>query len=89
MSKVKHMGYSRCPDGTGTKVFEFFITGRGFNKFLGHITQVMSAKKLEEVEVGFESTGPYTEPLLNYLVKRKVKLVQVNPMHTKRLKELQ
>lgn len=39
--------------------------------------------------VGFESTGQYAEPLLHYLTKRRVALVQVNPMHTKRLKELQ
>ena len=50
---------------------------------------MMRAKNLEEMVVGFESTGPYAEPLLHYLMKRRVKLVQVNPMHTKRLKELQ
>lgn len=44
---------------------------------------------MEEVVVGFESTGVYAEPLLHYLRKRGVRLVQVNPMHTKRLKELQ
>ena len=36
--------------------------------------------------VGFESTGPYAEPLVHYLMKKEVKLVQVNPMHTKRVK---
>ena len=49
----------------------------------------MSAKNMEEVVVGFESAGLYAEPLLHYLMKKKVKLAQVNPMHTKRLKELQ
>lgn len=39
--------------------------------------------------VGFESTGPYAEPLLHFLRKRNVRLAQVNPFHTKRLKELQ
>lgn len=38
--------------------------------------------------VGFESTGPYAEPLLNFLKSKPVRLVQVNPMHTKRVKEL-
>lgn len=89
MSKGKHVGYCRCPDGTETKVFEFFNTGQGFNTFWEYVRQIMKAKNLEEVIVGFESTGPYAEPLLHYLMKRKVKLVQVNPMHTKRLKELQ
>jgi transposase len=45
-------------------------------------------KNLEEVVVGFESTGPYAEPLMNFLAKKPVRLVQVSPMHTKRLKEL-
>lgn len=89
MGKVMHSGYCRCPDGTETKVFEFFNTGQGFQEFWGRVTQVMGAKNLEEVVVGFESTGPYAEPLMHYLMKRRVKLVQVNPMHTKRLKELQ
>ena len=36
----------------------------------------MSAKNMEEVVVGFESAGPYAEPLLHYLMKKKVKLAQ-------------
>ncbi len=47
------------------------------------------ANHLEEIVVGFESTGSYGEPLQHFLMKRSVKLVQVNPLHTKRLKELQ
>ena len=43
---------------------------------------------LDEVVVGFESTGPYAEPICHYLRNKSVKLVQVNPMHTKRIKEL-
>ena len=51
--------------------------------------KVMNIYNLKDMVVGFESTGPYGEPLIHYLRKRDVKLVQVNPMHTKRLKELQ
>jgi len=43
---------------------------------------------LEQIVIGFESTGPYTEPLFHFLRKKPVKLVQVNPVHTKRIKEL-
>ncbi len=43
---------------------------------------------LEEIIIGFESTGPYAEPICHYLRHKSVKLVQVNPMHTKRIKEL-
>lgn len=83
------MGYIRFPDGTETKPFEFFNSGKGFNFFWNHISPVLEAWNLEEVIFGFESTGPYGLPLVHYLRKRKVNLVQVNPMHTKRLKELQ
>ena len=37
-----------------------------------------------EVMVGYESTGPYAEPLVHYLTDKPVRIVQVNPMHTKR-----
>jgi transposase len=41
-----------------------------------------------EVVVGYESTGPYGEPLVHYLRGKPVTIVQVNPMHTKRMKEV-
>lgn len=88
-SKMKHTGYCRCPDGTDIKPFEFFNTGRGFQEFWDRVCQMKITHNLEEVVVGFESTGPYAEPLLHFLQKRDVRLVQVNPMHTKRMKELQ
>ena len=88
IGKVANMGYCRCPDGRDIKPFEFFNNGRGFNEFWKCICQTMEACNLEEVIVGFESTGPYGEPLIHYLRKRQVDLVQVNPMHTKKLKEL-
>jgi transposase len=42
----------------------------------------------DEVLVGYESTGPYAEPLVHYLANKQVKIVQVNPMHTKKMKEV-
>ena len=42
----------------------------------------------DEVVVGYESTGPYAEPLVHYLLPKGVKIVQVNPMHTKKMKEV-
>jgi transposase len=89
IGQIKHMGYCRCPDGREVAPFEFFNTGHGFQKFWERVDQAMSANHLEQVVIGFESTGPYAEPLIHYLRKRPVRLVQVNPMHTKRLKELQ
>jgi transposase len=89
IGKVSNQGYGRCPNGEEVKPFEFFNNGEGFKKFWGRIWQVKETYHLEAVVVGFESTGPYGEPLVHFLSKRPVRLVQVNPMHTKRLKELE
>jgi transposase len=91
IGKVMNTGYYRYPDGGDIKPFEFFNDSRGFGKFWDRICRAMEAggDKVEEIVVGFESTGPYAEPLVHYLRKRNVRLVQVNPMHTKRLKEIE
>jgi transposase len=87
--KDKHYGYYRCPDGTECKAFDFWNKGSGFQEFWERISSTAGTHGLEEIIVGFESTGPYMEPLAQFLrSKKSVRLVQVNPMHTKRLKEL-
>lgn len=87
-SKDKHTGYFRFPDGTDMKPFDFRNDGRGFDEFWSRATKAMKTHNLEEIVVGFESTGPYAEPFVHYLRNRVARIVQVNPMHTKRLKEL-
>ena len=89
IGKTTNMGYGRCPDRTEIKPFEFSNNGQGFKKFWDRMVEARKANDLEEIVVGFESTGSYGEPLQHFLMKRSVKLVQVNPLHTKRLKELQ
>jgi len=87
--KDKHYGYYRCPDGTEGESLPFWNNGRGFCEFWKRISSAAKSHGLEEIIVGFESTGPYMEPLAQFLRNKKgVRLVQVNPMHTKRLKEL-
>lgn len=88
IGKTKHTGYARCPDGTEISSFEFFNNGRGFKKFWAEVSAMMHTKQLREVMVGFESTGPYAEPLMHFLSKKGVRLVQVNCAHTKKIKEL-
>ena len=89
MGKVKHTGYYRFPDGTDGKTFEFCNSRRGFEEMWQQVCRAKRFRNLTEVVVGFESTGPYAEPLLHFLRRHDVRLVQVNPLHTKRLKELQ
>jgi len=90
VGKKTNMGYCRFPDGTEIKPFEFFNNGWGFRKFWSNVSKAMKSHNIEEAVAGFESTGAYGEPLMHFLRKKQnVRLVQVNPMHTKRLKELQ
>jgi len=89
IGKTSNTGYYRTPSREDIKPFTFQNDGFGFNKFWTAVSKAMKKYNLESVIVGFESTGPYGEPLIHYLRKRGVRLCQVNPMHTKRLKELQ
>jgi len=81
-------GYCTTADGRDIKPFQFDNTREGMDKLWGMVMTSKARFKCSEVIVGYESTGPYGEPLLHYLVKKDVKIVQVNPMHTKRVKEI-
>jgi len=88
VSKEKNTGYFRCPDGTEVMPFEFTNNRSGFNKFYDLIEWTKAEKQLFRVVVGFESTGPYAEPLTHFLRNKDVELVQVNTVHTKKMKEV-
>lgn len=88
VGKTIHYGYFRGQDGQDIKPFPFYNFQKSYKDFWEKVLEFKQQKDLEEIVVGFESTGPYAEPFLNFLAKKPVRLVQVNPMHTKRLKEL-
>lgn len=88
MSKNRHFGYWRCPDGTDIKPFAFSNNRAGFQEFWERITCAREIHNLDKIVFGYESTGPYAEALVHFLLERGVHVVQVNPMHTKRIKEL-
>lgn len=88
IGKRSHHGYWRSYNGDDCKPFEFANTRKGFDLFWHKIRAASIMHKAEEIIVGFESTGSYWEPLVHYLRTKPVELVQVNPMHTKRIKEL-
>lgn len=88
IGKWIHYAYFRAPNGMDIKPFSLYNFRKDFDEFWIKICQFKKEHGLEEVVVGFESTGPYAEPLFHYLKKKPVSLVQINPMHSKRLKEL-
>ena len=88
VAATTNTGYCTSADGRDIKVFRFDNTKVGFDKFWDMIVSSKNRFKCTEVIVGYESTGPYAEPLVHYLQDKPAKIVQVNPMHTKRLKEV-
>lgn len=89
VSKATLVGYCRCPDGRDCNPFEVFNNTEGFKKLWDRICWMKAAHHLEEVVIGFESTGVYAEPLVHFLRSKTVRLVQVNPLHTRRMKDLE
>ena len=88
IGKTVHYAYFRAPNSKDIKPFPFYNFRKDFHKFWTRHCQFRREHKLEDIVVGFESSGPYAEPLFHYLRKKPVKLVQINPMHSKRVKEL-
>jgi len=88
MGKDSFSGYARCPDRSEVRSSDFTNNLSGFTRFWDILVRTQQARSLEQMVLGFESTGPYAEPLMHFLKDKPVRLVQVNPMHTKRVKEL-
>ena len=88
MGKDSFSGYARCPDRSEVRSSDFTNNLSGFTRFWDILVRTQEARSLEQMVLGFESTGPYAEPLMHFFKDKPVRLVQVNPMHTKRVKEL-
>jgi transposase len=88
IGKTTQWGYFRAPDGSDVEPFAFTNTNAGFHEFWFKIKSFYKSHGLKHIMVGFESSGPYAEPLFHFLMNKPVELVQVNPLHTKRVKEL-
>jgi len=88
IGKQAHSGYCRCPDGTDMKPFDFKNTRQGFDTFWETVDDFRRRNGLQDIVFGYESTGGYAEPLVHFLSKKPIYLVQVNPVHTKRFKEV-
>lgn len=85
---ASNTGYCTTVDGRDIKPFKFGNTREGLDKLWSMVVVSRNRFKCTDVMVGYESTGPYAEPLVHYLTDKPVTIVQVNPMHTKRIKEL-
>ncbi len=88
ISKNKNSVRFRDTEGNDSRPYEFSNTRAGFDKFLGQIHWHKMKYNAKRVVVGFESTGSYGIPLAHFLDKHNITTYMVNPVHTKRVKEL-
>ena len=88
IGKGFHYAYFRAPSGKDIKPFRFYNLKKDFDNFWKKLSKFKKEHRLKEIVTGFESTGPYAEPLFHFLRHKPVKLVQINPVHSKRLKDL-
>jgi transposase len=85
---VTNHGCCTTADGRSTKTFKFDNTREGLDRLWSMVLSSKTSFQCTEVVVGYESTGPYGEPLIHYLKQKPVTIVQVNPLHTKRMSEI-
>lgn len=84
----EHTSFFTTISGKKLGSIRFENSRRGFDEFWSSIEKAKFNGCCRDILLGFESTGPYGEPLQHYLLQKPVKLVQVNPMHTKRTKDI-
>ena len=87
ISKDFHHIYFRSGSGIDSKVFRIENDQEGFRLLVEKMQKFKSEHNLSNVYFGFESTGVYAEPLVHFLSKQDLKMVQVNPRHVKRTKD--
>ncbi len=89
ISKKKH--YARAFDFRGMeldKVIKFKANGGGFESFINWTESVAKAHGKKKIVVGIEPTGHYWYTFGRAVIDRGLMLVQVNPYHVKKTKEL-
>ncbi|PID23303.1 IS110 family transposase [Sporosarcina sp. P7] len=89
IAKYKH--YATFVDERGREIKKAFLVPQsleGFEELYQAILDAMKVFQKSEVLVGVEPTGHYWLNLAYFLEDRGIPLVIVNPMHVKRVKEL-
>lgn len=87
-SKSKHTGFFTTLTNGCDDPFEFANSRKGFEKYWKKLLEFKNKHGLEDIVVSFESTGSYGVPFIHFLKGKGVKMLQVNPKHTKRTKEV-
>lgn len=70
------------------KPVPFSNSMEGFNSFYSTVVELMQKNNLEEAMVGIEPTGHYWFDLGQFMSRKNIKFVMVNPHHVHKSKEL-
>lgn len=87
----KNFHVARAQDFRGVefgKAINFNNNYIGFSDLGSWIGELMSENNKETLIIGLEPTGPYWLNLARYLKENNIQVVTVNPMHVKKIKEL-
>jgi len=88
---AKNIHWARFTDYRGIplgKALKVLNNKEGFENILTTINGVCKQHDLSKVILGLEPTGHYWKPLAHYLTRQGIKVVLINPYHTKKAKEL-
>jgi transposase len=89
IAKSSHVAALRLPSGEVTKSFSFTNDLTGFQRLAQEVEQHCEKYNLRGAVLGIEPTGHYWEALAYWWEENYGTVVLVNPMHTKRAKELE
>jgi len=88
---AKNVHWARFTDYRGiplAKALQVLNNKAGFEHILTRIQEIGKQHHLSRVILGLEPTGHYWKPLAHYLTGHEIKVVLINPYHTKKAKEL-
>jgi transposase len=89
VSKAKHVAGMRLPSGMVLKTLSFTNDLPGFEKLRQEVQRCCERYNLRGAILGIEPTGHYWEALAYWWEDQGGTVVLVNPMHTKKTKELE
>jgi len=88
---AKKVHYARAFNWRGIeldKVIKFKANSTGFEEYLQWIEVVKEKHGMNHIIVGLEPTGHYWYTFAQAVIEKKIMIVQVNPYHVKKAKEL-
>lgn len=88
LGKVKNVAYCRKVNGKDLKIGSFGHNRADYQRIYERIMSFSKEQNCTNVVICMESTSVYGIPLQHFLMCKPVKLVLVNPYHTKRAKEI-